>query len=310
MTATGHTWNQGLDFFLPMQTRKWLALLREDPIIAYRIQPDLDLPREELGFRFRSNGLGLHGPDNCSAPCVAFGTSFAMGFAVDEGLNWFDRALAHDEWLNLGLPVGPVQLESLFRTVYRGDARLALVVYHPNFWTHAKQYGLWAASGQGAFEFFHWETDRKACFQMQLRALQSRAIKVQEGRAASFAMAGAAWFIDSGRDCFDFTSDYAWFQQGLQALERMLAPFSRVLVVRAPVKTQACPPQHRTEHFRRTLRNYDLGWRLLQDHLPRLVHAEFHDPGPFDLTDFHPLDLHWNEQGNARFAQCIAHLLR
>ena len=310
MTAPEQGHNQGLDFFLPMQTRKWLALLCEDQATAYRIRPGLDLGPDYMGFAFRSNGLGLRGPDNTHAPNVLLGTSFAMGFAVDHGLDWHHGLLAPDRWLSLALPVGPQQLETLMAGLYRGEPDTALVVFHPNFWTHARQYGLWAESGLGVFDFFRWTTDREACFRMQLAAQQRRARKVAEGRAVSFAAHGVTWYMDADRDRFDFMEHRVWYQRGAEALERMLRPFRRVVAVRAPVKVQACPQRLLTEHCRRTLRNYDLGWALLTDRLSRLAGAEVHDPGPFDLEQFHPLDIHWNAAGNARFASFTAPLLR
>jgi hypothetical protein len=125
------------NFSNPLYGRKWLRLLHDDPISGIRIQPNLELPPRVLGFSFRSNSLGLRGPDDVHAPNVVFGTSFGMGFAVDNGLNWYEKCL-DNQWLNLSLPVGIRQIEALFDAVYQGPAQTALVLYHPNLWMQTR----------------------------------------------------------------------------------------------------------------------------------------------------------------------------
>ena len=79
-----------INYRAPLQARRWIKLLKPHPVYDFLIKPNLKLPISKLGFLFSSNRLGLRSPDNISANTVFIGTSFAMGFAVNNGENWYD----------------------------------------------------------------------------------------------------------------------------------------------------------------------------------------------------------------------------
>ena len=83
-----------LNLAFPLWTRKWLALLETDADVGIRIKKDLKLGREVLGFSFSSNRFGLRGPCDPTSSTAVFGTSYAMGFSVDDGDNWYDGFIA------------------------------------------------------------------------------------------------------------------------------------------------------------------------------------------------------------------------
>lgn len=72
--------------------------LQQDSISGIRIKPGICLNRRTLGFTFNSNALGLRGPAACNGKGVIFGTSFAMGFAVGVGYNWYDYCVPRQSW--------------------------------------------------------------------------------------------------------------------------------------------------------------------------------------------------------------------
>ena len=110
-----------LNLAFPLWTRKWLALLDSDADVGIRIKKDLKLGREVLGFSFSSNRFGLRGPCDPTSSTAVFGTSYAMGFSVDDGDNWYDGLFRHGA-MNYGLPVGLREFEILFDGTMRGPA--------------------------------------------------------------------------------------------------------------------------------------------------------------------------------------------
>lgn len=82
-----------VNFSNPFSARQWLKLLRTEPDLGLRFEPDLSTLPAQLGFTFQTNPLGLHGPCFEESPGVVLGTSFAMGLSVDEGNNWYELLL-------------------------------------------------------------------------------------------------------------------------------------------------------------------------------------------------------------------------
>jgi hypothetical protein len=297
---------RSMDFFLPLQTRKWLQCLVEDPVSGLRIIPGLKLDADVLGFTFASNDLGLRGPANPEAPNVVLGTSFAMGFCVDNGDNWFELCLDPGEWLNLGLPVGAGHLAALMTHLHTGKRGTALVVYHPTFWPYTRQYLALARSGLGAFDFFGWKTDKKACLDLQLGTLARRKEKIRTGQALSISHKGREYFVDATILRYDFNSAWDDFLAGLSFWETMLTGFEKVIVVRAYTKQELCPSRFENRELLAAKANYQLGWALFKKFLGPLPGIRFHEPRGFGLEHHLPLDGHWDGSGNALFAEQVA----
>jgi hypothetical protein len=295
----------GLDFFLPTQTRKWLALLEPDSRCGFRIRTNLDLPAGELGFSFRSNALGLRGPAAVGGGGVCLGTSFAMGFTVDNGENWYEQCLLPQEWLNLGLPVGEGQLESLLELHYEGAAETALVVYHPNFWYYAQRYAGWATSGQDVFSYFRWQTDPAACEKLEQSMLMMRRMKAAKGLALECRLDGLDYYLETALWNFDFRAGAEFAERAAGTWRRMLSRFKRCLVVRFPIKQEVWPSEGRNQALRATLDNYAEGWSRFAGAMSALPNTDCVECPGFGLGDYFPLDGHWNATGNARFAAFV-----
>jgi hypothetical protein len=292
------------NFSNPMYGRKWLRLLRDDPVSGIRILPDLDLPRRDLGFSFRSNSLGLRGPADIHAPNVVLGTSFAMGFVVDNGLNWYEKCL-DESWLNLGLPIGARQTESLFNALYQGSARTALVLYHPNLWMQTRVFEICRARGGSVTKAMGWQTDFWPCVKLALRRLRWRGSNIRRGELLVFRQGGSKYEMDTLYSKVDFAVDANVAPLVLDTSERILARFERVIVVRTLIKQEMVPGKFQNDLLRSSLRNYDEGWELFQKRLGGHPHIEFHVTEGFTLEDFFPQDNHWTPEGNEKFARLV-----
>jgi hypothetical protein len=122
-----------------------------------------------MGFSFNSNNLGLRGPMNISAPNVIMGTSFAMGFGVDIGCDWYNHLYESQEYFNLGLPIGFKQQSNLLEsTLSDKDKDLLIYLYHPNIWSLSKRYELFDGN-QSIFEIYKWKTDYYNCLKQGLK---------------------------------------------------------------------------------------------------------------------------------------------
>jgi hypothetical protein len=297
------------NFSNPMYGRKWLRLLRDDPISGIRILPNLDLPHRDLGFSFRSNLLGLRGPADIHAPNVVLGTSFAMGFAVDNGLNWYEKYL-DGSWLNLGLPIGARQMESLFNAVYQGPARTALVLYHPNLWMQTRVFEICRTRGEPIIKAMGWQTDFWPCVRLALRRLRWRGQNIRKGELLVFRHGGRKYEMGALYSKVDFAANPEVATLVLDTTERILACFERVIVVRTLIKQEMVPEKFRNDLLCASLRNYDEGWELFQKRLSSHPHIKFHATEGFTLEDFFPQDNHWTPEGNEKFARLIRSLLQ
>jgi hypothetical protein len=298
-----------LDFGSPLQARKWLRLLREDPISGIRIQPNLRLDERVLGFSFESNRFGMRGPCAETGKAVVLGTSFAMGFAVNTGEDWYSGLLEPGAWFNAGLPVGPKEWAGLLEAYFRGERQLALVLYHPNLWPHALTYDTWRNSGKGAFEFFRWKTGLWECFRVHLRKKREREILRRAGKRVLFREGNREF-------CFDATYSFMPAHQvsedlccPRETLRTTLRTFRRVVCIRVPIKEQLIPDSCRNEHFDRLHACYDQLWdstqRLLENH-DDMVFAE---AGGFRLDHFHGFDTHLTVEGNVHLRKVAREIL-
>ena len=159
-----------LDFSHPLQARKWLKLLEPHKRFGFLIKRDKVLPQSLLGFSFSSNRLGLRGPCNQKAGIVCMGTSYAMGFSVNNGNNWWElMGSDSDNILNLGLPVGIAEWLELAKLYYNGKRDTLLLLYHANWYSHEEQYSRWRQTRQRVHEFFRWKTTLTDCTLLSLR---------------------------------------------------------------------------------------------------------------------------------------------
>lgn len=299
---------KNFNFSNPMDGRKWLRLLRDDPVSGIRILPDLDLPVRKLGFSFRSNTLGLRGPADTHAPNVVIGSSFGMGFAVDNGRNWYENSL-EGPWLNISLPVGVCQLEALLNTYHRGAAQTALVLYHPNFWVQTRLYDLCSRRGSSVFQGMGWQTDLWPCLKLTLRRLRRRSENIRKGELLVFRRGGRTYEMDTRYNHYDFGAWTGPVGQVIETMQRMLDRFARVLVIRTLLKQDMVPADLQNSLLQETLQNHERGWKLFQESLDRHPGIRFFVTRGFALEDFFPLDNHWTPQGNDKFARMVRQVL-
>jgi hypothetical protein len=292
----------------PFQARKWLRLIRPDRACGFRMIPNLSIPRKYLGFSIQSNGLGLRGPAATVPRNVIFGTSFAMGQAVDVGENWYDLLPLGDDWVNLGLPVGIKQWARLQQAHAAAADRTAVVIYHPNIWPHCAIYRRWERSGVDVFEAFRWKTSFWSC----LRLAGKFALKKQRGLAKGnwirLPAAGQTYEVDCLYSFFDPQDDPTIFDEGITLLNTFLGRFKHSYIIRIPCKTEPVPAAFQTQKWFAILDNYNLMWnRTVAALNPTIKALDWRDR--FEMKHYHAFDTHWNPAGNILFAEMLRHIL-
>jgi hypothetical protein len=298
-----------LNFSDPLQGRRWLKYLRPDPHSGLRLLPNIEDNGRLLGFSLCSNAIGLRGPDNQQAPKVISGTSFAMGFAVDNGRNWYELALNQLDWLNLGLPIGVDELNALLDELYRGPGETLLFLYHPNVYTFTRNFAIARARGGNLLEAMGWETRLLKCVELKVRKQVRQLRGLHDGSVLRFRHEGATYVLNALYNRFDYESEIETVAQTLTGLRTMFARFRRTLVVRVWLKQELVPLQFQNATLRDTLANYEEGWELLRERMRDLPSVIFHAPVGFELSDYYPSDTHWNEVGNRKFAAFVQSLL-
>jgi hypothetical protein len=298
---------QSRNYSLPWQARKWLLLLEDCPILGFRVRPSLDLPESSLGFSFRSNSLGLRGPEARDGEGVALGSSFALGYAVDNGDNWFERCLTRRRWLNLGFPVSVHQWEWLLNYHYRGSGDWAVVLHHPNLWLNAATFLEMMASGKDAWTFYRWRTEWWYCLWLEMKKRRKLARDLAAGHLVRVPHQGEDYLVDLRYCRFDFARNAALVEDVVAIWTRLLARFRKVYFFRVPMKAELAAARLPSSVLEETVRSHREGWTALQ----RIAHPglRFCDDEAFALEDYHPLDVHWNTRGNARMAGWVDRVL-
>lgn len=289
----------------PMQARNWLTLLREDPDCGFRFEKNSKTDSALLGFSFRSNSIGLHGPDATKNSNVILGTSFAMGIAVDEGCHWYEDSLAANDWLNLGLPVGIREWHKLVRIHHNGCKRKVILLYHPNIWVIEQMYAKWRKSGKGVFTALRWKRGWVQCIWLTIRR-NARIRRSKRLRTYFLESKDEGWFeIDASYCNTDRNAIGDVLEAGLTELGAILKEFENVEVIRVPIKSELSVSYSREPSIVALRQRIDELWTTSVNSLSRFPQIRFHKPNIFNLSDYHQLDSHWNRIGNAKFRQWL-----
>ncbi len=295
---------QWLNLSHPLQARRWLGLIQENPVSGIRIRPSLHLDPDYFGFSFASNALGLRGPANPNADNVIMGTSFAMGLGVDVGLNWYEYDRRFDSWLNLGLPAGIREWIALLADCHRGASGRLVMLYHPNIWNMTWQYSRWQESGRPVFAHFGWKTGRLACWRLALQRRLAQRRQLAKGELIRFRHGEFDYEVPARFTFFKWQTKGSFVATVLDELRACVSQFQQVLVIRVPVKQQLVPDEHRNPILSATLTNYDELWQQTAAALDGTATCVEWDS--FDLDDYLPHDVHWNERGNRKAAQLLS----
>lgn len=280
-------------------------LLEEDARCGYRLKPNLDLPAGDLGFSLKSNSIGLRGPCDPEAGNVIFGTSYAMGIAVNNGENWHELCLPEKGWLNLGLAVGIREWGELLAMHHRGPKERAILLYHPNIWVHCLMYERWRNSSKGVFDALRWRTGWFQCAKLTFR---KKLLLHQLQRTGNWLS------VDHGEGKYEIDARYSLiqeavlrgvFERNIAILISILSAFHSVQVIRLPVKQQFVPFAYQSKTLMGTIAQYELLWKNTCERLRILHQAEFHCPNSFELGHYHSVDTHWNANGNRYFSDWL-----
>ena len=298
--------NTGLNYRAPMQSRRWIKLLKPHPDYGFLIKPNLMIKKRSLGFSFSSNKLGLRGPDNTNADNVFVGTSFTMGFAVDNGENWYDNIPDWKNYLNLGLPVGIDQLVALYNNFHCGITKKLFLMYHPNFWSVSYRSHLLRKRHESIFN--QWKTGLIECILLQ--RLQARKLKQQfeKGELIKIEHGGRMYFLDPAWECFDFQKNRRFQYTFLNKLFALANEFEQIHLIPVFPKEAYVPESYRKSIFEATIKNYKYGLELVINRLKCLRNFFIYDLGEFSLENFHYWDTHWNNSGNKLFYNKLAKL--
>lgn len=289
----------------PFRARQWLRLLEPSPRYGLRFHPNLDLPARLLGFSFESNGLGFRGPSSRGGKAMLLGTSFAMGLSVDKGLNWYDGFLDPREWLNGSMPVGPRNQQAVVKDFYEGEGKVLLYIYHPNIWRTAQSFMKATEQGVDIFTYLRWKTSLLDTLRLYPKWIAKEIAKVSIGKSVYRQWGSQRYHLNAAYNFLDPTSGSAVVEDCIEALREIFSGFSRVIVIRAPIKEDSLPQNLRTRQLEALNDNYELYWEKFRGSFGSNVRCYGLDHAAFGPDHFLPFDTHWSPSGNALFREVI-----
>lgn len=285
-----------LDFTSPMKARKWLRLLREDNELGFVLPKNYSRGRDYLGFDFSTNELGLRGPSCLSSGKVILGTSYAMGFSVNDGENWYDMSPKLQNYLNLGMPVGIRQMYNrLLRTAVSNNDEL-LFLYHPNILTFTAAFENAHIRNQSMFDYFKWKKGYFAC----LKLAMTKKTSVKANRYC-YQHHGEEMFRLDTRYCILSAEDKKIALDVLpEVLSCLFKCFRVVRVVRCHVKEEIAAKGGEVR-LRCLDDTHQENWAWFSNLCKAFGHVHLYEPDIFEMEDYMPLDTHWSRSGNQKF---------
>ena len=276
-------------------------MLELDNSSAYRIRPCIAHDERFLGFSISSNRHGLRGPDTADASNVIIGTSYAMGFGVNCGFNWYELCLDAKQWFNAGLPAGPREWQGVLNEDYRGDFRHAVFLYHPNVIQHGVTFEKWRSSDRPLFDYLGWKTSLVKCARLKLRQMVKHRRDQKAGRTLFIRRSQQKWKINAGYS-FLKSADMAGVTDVVDRLYHLFSQFKRVTVVRIPIKEHLVPDEDRNPVLNQTLEQHQLMWCYVRNRLKNHSNIELLEYPLTDIVHFNQFDTHWSPEGNRAFA--------
>lgn len=298
-----------INFSNPTRGRQWLKLLKPSMELGLSLKPCLSLDdRKALGFTFRVNEFGFHGEANSEADNVILGTSFAMGFGVDEGRNWFqlDPNLRYG-YFNLGIPVSPLNHLNALSKYYKGKFGTLIYVYHPNVWKTASSFYRAERAGLDIFKFLRWRVSLLSMARLMPRWYFKKLIyKFNEGEIIH-KESGSKYCLNTNYNKYNSSS--VDFDYSVANLVELFSKFKSVFVFRVPIKEQIACDVVNNKKLRDLCNNYDECWsKFVGVEAMQRDGVEIIDlckGGGFDLSDYLPYDTHWGPSGNAKFVHIV-----
>lgn len=303
---------RAVNFSNPFSARQWLMLLRAEPDIGLGFKPDFEAGPAQLGFTFKANRLGLHGPCAEDAPGVILGTSFAMGLSVDEGRNWYDLLLDPERWFNGAMPVGPANHAAVLDRHYRGSGKVLIYLYHPNIWRTAQGFDQAAAEDKSIFEQMGWSTSWAKAAGRYPRWVVREIVKWLGGFTHYPRWDGQRFYLNATYFKLDPDRNTALIAIQLERLRGLFARFDRVIVVRTPIKEDCLPESLATPRLMALQAQYEQLWHMFCNGVAKTdgkVSCHRLDHGAFAGQHFHPFDTHWSATGNMHFASALRPIL-
>ena len=293
----------------PLKATQWLRLLEPDLRYGLRFHPHLDIDKKLLGFSFQSNSLGFRGPAAGDGKAMLLGTSFAMGLSVNNGLNWYDEFLDPNEWLNCAMPVGPRNQLAVVEDFYGGEGHVLLYIYHPNLWRTAQNFENAAKKGVDIFTHLGWKTRRRSMLTLYPQWLAKEVAKLSMGKSVYRNWGGRWFYLNAVYNFLDIATGADLVGSCIELLNAVFSRFSKVIVIRSPIKEDSVPKNLRTPRLNALNENYEFYWEMFRASFGDHVHCYRLDHTAFGPEHFLPFDTHWSAEGNLLFREMISPIL-
>lgn len=257
-----------------------------------------------MGFSFNSNSLGLRGPEKENANAVVMGTSFAMGFGVNNGSNWWDSTTSSD-YLNLGLPVGSRQQLNLLTNLYKGSFQHLVILFHPNFLSLDAIYKEWQPNKETIFECRKWVTGYLQCFYKSIKWKSKRRHLYKTGVYIPITHGNKIYELNTCyslipektiKDSISYSSLY-W--------NEIASKFEKITIVRLRPKEDVVDSS--IPAIQKLQKVYQQYWDLFLTSFTKNV-INVNAEG-YVLSDYHELDSHWNVNGNKKLTSLMNQIL-
>lgn len=306
--------SEAISFANPLSARAWLSLLNADKYLGLSLKKNIkETNRNKLGFTFSSNEIGYHGKYNPNADNVILGTSYAMGFGVDEGCNWYE--LSEDflnNYFNLGMPVSPQNHLNALNQFYEGDYKKLIYIYHPNIWITALGFYLADELDMDIFKYKKWRSD----YISLIRLVPRWGLKAVRNRVKRFDLTEVVqtvrYKVSSQYSYYNISNCESYTYKILEHFKELFNRFDSVKIYRVPIKEQILFLSTSNEKLRHININYDALWEIYVDTITSAnPNVQIYDLTTqrygFDMSDYLPNDTHWSPSGNQKFYEIIKH---
>jgi hypothetical protein len=226
-----------------------------------------------------------------------------MGFGVNNNKNWYEVSGLQHHSLNIGLPVGFREWKYLFEDNTQHTEKIALVIYHCNFFGHEEIYSRWRSSKATVSETFHWKKTFLSAAKLQFSK------KFKENRKQRFKI------VQWNKTKVSVNTNYAYSTIGdnpnaLSEIIPLLDKFEKIIVLRVMCKEEVLGRKGITPDLFDISSLHEKNWNVfskkMQEIFKNISIGEWEPNRPEFYLSY---DSHLSEEGNAALAEQVKKIL-
>ena len=233
-----------------------------------------------------------------------------MGMSVGKGKSWYELSNTFKQSFNIGMPVSLIEQQNTLEALFKGKKNTLVFIYHPNFWSIAKQFHLSRVNNKDIATFMSWKTSFFSLPTLMCSSALKKLKKRYRGDVIFKKEGQTKYKLDTLYAKLEVLKEHGSYKVETDAINTLFGNFDKVLVLRVPIKEQTYYKKTNEIQLLALIQNYDVNWLQFKSTLKSNVSIfDLTQEDVFKMDDYLPFDTHWSEKGNRVFHDLLCEII-